>query len=282
VLPVNKQEDKYVKISGKKVRYWSGGDKGKNVILIHGIGGSVEIEWLYTFGPLSEHNRVYGLDLPGFGLSDRPQISYFLEGMARSVKDFMDVLKIDRAVIVGVSMGGGVALQFAIQFQDRLDKLVIVDSAGLGRKVSPVFKILSIPGIGSLLMKPGLSNSERGWKSSVYDPSCVKKDLVENDYKLAVIPGFRRSFLKTLRNGCGIRGVRPRVYKTILDGLGSIKSQTLIIWGKQDPLIPVEHAYIADEKIPGSQLHIFDKCGHVPPVEYPEEFVNIVSEFISR
>jgi 4,5:9,10-diseco-3-hydroxy-5,9,17-trioxoandrosta-1(10),2-diene-4-oate hydrolase len=194
----------------------------------------------------------------------------------------MDVLKIDRAVIVGVSMGGGVALQFAIQFQDRLDKLVIVDSAGLGRKVSPVFKILSIPGIGSLLMKPGLSNSERGWKSSVYDPSCVKKDLVENDYKLAVIPGFRRSFLKTLRNGCGIRGVRPRVYKTILDGLGSIKSQTLIIWGKQDPLIPVEHAYIADEKIPGSQLHIFDKCGHVPPVEYPEEFVNIVSEFISR
>ncbi len=279
---MDKQEDKYADINGNKIRYWSGGEKGGNVILIHGLGGSVEKEWRYTFGPLSEHCKVYGLDMLGSGLSDKPNIPCSLETGARDVKDFMDEVRIDRATLVGLSMGGGVSLQFATQFQDRLEKLVIVDSACLGRKVHPGLKVLSAPLIGNILMKPGLSHSERIWRSVVYDPAAVKDDLIEADHKLAVMPGFTSAFLRALRSGCGVRGIRPRVYKAILGGLGSIKKQTLIIWGKQDPLIPVEYAYTANEKIPGSQLHIFDKCGHVPPVEYPDKFVNIVSEFISR
>jgi pimeloyl-ACP methyl ester carboxylesterase len=279
---VDKQKDRYADINGNKIRYWSNGTKGKNIILIHGIGGSVEKDWMYTFGPLSEQNKVIGFDLLGFGLSDKPDMIYSLDTGAQLVKDFMDVVNIDKAALVGLSMGGGVALKFAIRFPERLEKLVIVDSALLGRKIHPIFKIMSIPVIGRMLMKSDLSHSEKTWNTALYDPAAVTKELVETDYKLAVMPGYKRAFLRSLRSGCGIRGMRPRVYKAVLDGLGSIKKQTLIIWGKQDTLLPVEHAYTANEKIQGSQLHIFDKCGHVPPLEHPEEFVNIVSEFISR
>jgi pimeloyl-ACP methyl ester carboxylesterase len=278
---MEKHEDRYASVKGSRIRYWSEGESGPNVVLIHGLGGSVEEEWRYVFGSLSERYRVYGPDVPGFGLSDKPNIRYSLDFGAQFVKDFMDEVEIERAVVVGISMGGAIALQFAVRFQDRLNKLVAVDSAGLGRNVSAILKILSVPVLGNIMLKISYSNSEKLWKSSVYDYSTVKTELVEADFKLASIPGYKRAFLRALRSGCGAFGTRRRVYRPLLDGLGSIRKPALIIWGKQDPLIPVEYAYRANEKIPGSQLRVIDRCGHVPPVERPDDFVKILTDFIS-
>lgn len=283
-MSVAKQQDRYVNISTYKIRYWSRGKKVKIIVLIHGIGGSVELDWMYNFKPLSAHNQVYGLDLLGFGLSDKPdkpKYSFSLDGWAQLVKDFMDVLDINTASLVGLSLGGGVALQFAIQFPDKVDKLIIVDSAGLGRETHPMFKVLSIPLIGNLLFKPSLKNSEKAWKSVVYYPSAVTDEIVKTDYRLSTMPGFKKIFLHTIQKGCTIRGLRPSIYKSILSGLSAIKNPTLIIWGRQDPVFPLQHAYIAEEKIPEAQLHIFDNCGHIPPIEYPEGFNKIVNDFIS-
>jgi len=281
-MPPDKQKDKYVTIGEIKTRYWSQGNKGKKVILIHGIGGSVETDWIYNFEALAERNQVYGLDVVGFGLTDKPKHSYTLEGAAQFIEGFMEALKIDSASLIGVSLGGGIALQCAIQLHDKVDKLVLVDSVGFGREIHPMFKILSIPILGNLLLHPSLKSSEKTWKSIVYDASIVTDEVIERDYELSKLPGFKRAFLKTVRSGCGVRGLRPSIYNTLLNGLSSIEEPTLIVWGKQDPIFPVEHAYIARENIPRSQIHIFDNCGHYPQYEHPEEFNKIVNDFISR
>lgn len=281
-MPPNKAEDKYVTVGKIKTRYWSHGNKGNKVLLIHGIGGSVETDWTYNFKALAARNQIYGLDLVGFGLTDKPKFSYSLEGAAKFIEGFMEALEMDRASLVGVSLGGGIAMQCAIQLPDRVDKLVLVDCVGLGREIHSVFKVLSIPLLGELLLQPSLKSSERTWKTIVYDTSIVTDETITRDYELSKLPGFKKAFLKTVRSGCGVRGLHSRIYNTLLHGLSSRKGPTLIVWGKQDPILPVAHAYVARDKIPFSQLHIFDNCGHYPQYEHPKEFNEIVNDFLSE
>ena len=280
-MPPNKGEDKYVTVGKIKARYWSHGKKGNKVLLLHGIGGSVEIDWFHNFKALAARNQVYGPDMVGFGLTEKPKFPYSLEGEARFIEGFMDALEIDRASLVGVSLGGGIAMQCAVQYPDRVDKLVIVGSVGFGREIHPLFKVLSIPLLGELLLRPSLESSEKSWKTIVYDTSVVTKETIARDYELSKLPGFKKAFLKTVRSGCGVRGIHSRIYNTLLHGLSSRKEETLIVWEKQDTVLPVAHAYVARDIIPCSQLHVFDNCGHYPQYEHPEEFNKIVNDFLS-
>jgi len=274
-------DDRYVKVGDAKVRYWAMGG-GPPLLLIHGLGASVE-HWQRNMEPLSQHCRVYAMDLLGFGRSDKLRIEISLPYAARFIADFMDAQGIERASLVGNSMGGLIALRFAIEFPERLDKLVLVDNAGFGRELNLMLRLMSLPLVGELVCwclssKWGMDMMLR---MLLYDPRSVTDEWVRKMAELARLPGARDSFLSVLRYGVDLRGLRREILGPLLAQVPRIKAPTLIVWGAQDRFIPVAHAHIGQGMIAGSRLHIFDRCGHVPQIERAEEFNRLVVDFLA-
>jgi len=272
-------QDQYTKAGQINARFWSLGDEGTTVILLHGIGASVEI-WKRNIDALAQNHRVYAIDLVGFGLSDKPSVPTTFSYGAQFVRDFMEKQHIGRASLIGNSLGGGVSLQFAIQFADRLEKLLLVASGGLGKQVNLLLRLASLPLIGELLTRPTRKGTSRLLKQCTYDPALAADDLVELFYHFATLPGAQKSFLSTLRSSFNFWGMRPHLVRSTLDNLATISAPTLIVWGEQDRILPVAHAHVAEKKIPNARLHIFDACGHLPQLERPDEFNAVVLEFL--
>ncbi|MBM3238514.1 alpha/beta fold hydrolase [Candidatus Poribacteria bacterium] len=278
-------ESQYIQIGDVNVHYLTAptsviGEEGKSspVILIHGLGAFAET-WIYNILPLSKKFCVYAPDVVGFGHSDKPDVIYSLAYFVNFLEDFMDALSIERASIVGNSMGGLIALSFALEHPERVDKLVLVDNAGFGKKVSWGLRLLTLPLIGKLLTaKTSKSGIKRGLSGSFYNSKFVTDEWVEKAYAISRLPGSKRTFLATLRSGVGILGLKREAI--LLDKLPQLQVPTLIVWGKEDKVISVSQAYAAFKKIPKAQLHIFEKCGHAPQVEKAEEFNRVVSEFL--
>lgn len=273
-------DDQFTEIGSTNTRFWMAGDDGPPVLLIHGIGGSVE-EWRFNIGALAEHNRVYAFDMVGFGRSDKPAGKYSFGYLAQFVNDFMDAQAIERASLVGHSLGGGVVLQFALQFPDKVEKLVLVSSAGLGKEVHLAFRLSSLPLIGNWLTRPSRKGTAQLLTDCYLDQDLITDEFIEFKYQLAALPGAQQTFLSTVRTLGNFWGMRDAVVASIVENLTSITAPTLIIWGQQDRILPVAHANIAANKIPHARLHIFDPCGHCPPEELPEEFNALVLEFLA-
>jgi 4,5:9,10-diseco-3-hydroxy-5,9,17-trioxoandrosta-1(10),2-diene-4-oate hydrolase len=256
------------------------GDEGTVVILIHGLGGSVE-NWMYNINTLAQHHRVYAIDLAGFGRSDKTSVlSSFSKG-AQFVNNFMEIQHINRASLVGHSMGGGVTLQFAIQFPDKIEKMVLVDSAGLGREIHLLVRLISLPFIGELLTRPSRRGTVQLLKTYIYDPALITDELIELVYQLAILPDAQKSFLLCLRSGINSLGLRTDTIRSIIDNLTNIVTPTLVIWGKQDKILPLSHGYLAEERIPNAELHILDPCGHIPQMERPEDINKLILGFLT-
>lgn len=273
-------QDEYVKVGSVKTRYWRAGNKGSPVILLHGGGGSVEF-WLYNIPVLAKHHRVYAFDMVGSGLSDKPSATYCLTYQAQFIKDFMEALGIDRATLIGNSMGGGAALQFALLFPERLHKLVLVDSFGLGREISFGLRLASIPFVVRSL-RPNRRIFEPMIRHDFHDPTCISQEWLEIRYPIFALPGRQKALEQLARTNLSLLGVRRSVYRPLVEQLSKIAAPTLIVWGKQDRILPVAHAYVAAKYLPNSQLHIFDPCGHHPHLERPDEFNHLVLEFLAR
>jgi 4,5:9,10-diseco-3-hydroxy-5,9,17-trioxoandrosta-1(10),2-diene-4-oate hydrolase len=279
-MPAQTPQVQYTKVGQIKTRFWALGDKGSTVLLIHGIGGSLE-DWILNADAIAKHHRVYALDLVGSGHSDKPSVPYTFSYMAQFVKDFMEAENIDRACLIGHSLGGGVSLQFSIQFPDKVGKLVLVNSAGLGKKVTILLRLLTLPIVGKMLARPSRKGTANFLKECVYDSTLITDELVELGYSLAALPGAQNSLLSMVRTLGNIGGMRKDVLHSIVDNLTTITAPSLIFWGKQDRILPVAYAHVAEEKIPDAQLHIFDPCGHFPQLERPEEFNSIVLKFLA-
>lgn len=279
-MPAQTLQDYYVKVRQINTRFWSLGEGGTTVVLIHGLGGSAE-NWMHNIAALAEHHRVYAPDLVGFGRSDKPRASYSLSYLARFVNDFMVTQSIERASLVGLSLGGGVALQFALQFPSKLEKLVLASSAGLGRELTIILRLPTLPLVGEILTRPSRKGVAQFLRACAYDPGMVTDELVEMSYQITSLPGGQRTYLATLRALANIRGERPAVFLPIVNSLSAITAPTLIVWGQQDSILPVAHARIAERGLPNARLHILDPCGHLPPLERPAKFNALVLKFLA-
>jgi pimeloyl-ACP methyl ester carboxylesterase len=280
MMPMQVPADRYIKVGNINTRYWESGDKGTPVILVHGLGGSLE-NWVRNIESLGQRYRVYAPDLKGFGRTDKTPVLRDLDELMQFFNDFMAVQHIGKASLVGNSMGGGLVLAFAIQFPQKVDKLVLVDNALMGRDVIIDFKVVSVPILGELLSRTSRKSTASLWRKVVFDPSLVTEELVELTYQLAIIPGASKALLATARAGIGIRGQRAKLTRPLLEGAAKIGVPTLIIWGQQDRIIPVAHAHIAAKTIPRARLEIFDRCGHMPQLEHPDKFNALVLEFLA-
>jgi len=217
----------------------------------------------------------------GSGYSDKPSISYSLADLAKFVKAFMVTLKLERATLVGNSLGGGVALWFALLFPQQIEKLVLANSLGLGKQIMFVFRLASLPW-SSLLFRPSRVSTAFILKQIVHDSAVITDDWVEVLYQIGNLPGAPEALQRQLRENIDFWGVRSDVYRPLVSQLATIHTPTLIIWGEQDPVLPVAHAQFAVKRLPNADLHIFDQCGHWSQVERSHEFNAAILKFLQN
>ena len=251
------------------------------MVLLHGIAGT-SATWDAVIPRLAEHYDVLAPDLLGHGESAKPRGDYSLGAYANALRDLLEALGKNRATLVGHSLGGGIAMQFAYQFLGRCERLVLVDSGGLGREVHPLLRAAALP--GAELVLPWLSTTtSRGVGALVRGMNRLGiragPDLDETWRSFVSLrePAARRVFIQTVRGVMDLSGQRvianERLY--LAEGL-----PTLIVWGENDPLIPVRHARASHERIAGSRLEIFPEAGHFPHRDDPERFAKVLADFI--
>jgi pimeloyl-ACP methyl ester carboxylesterase len=279
MITLSVSEDLYVRVEGINTRYWQMGNSGSSVILLHGGNGSIEF-WLYNIAVLAQQHRVYAFDMVGAGKSDYPDADYSLTYQAEFLKSFMVAMAIDSATLIGNSMGGAVSLQFTKLYPDRVDKLVLVDSMGLGKEINFGIRLITLPAIINLL-RPSRWMIPAMLRSNFYNGRELPPEWIELRYLVFAIPGRNQVILQLGQSNFTLRGVRQDVYQPIVDSLPQITQPTLIIWGDRDRIIPVKHADIAAAGLPNSQLQIFPECGHHPYLEYPDLFNRSVLEFLA-
>lgn len=272
-------KDQFIAANSINTRYWSVGDQGSPVILIHGLGASAEI-WMHNVEAFAEHHRVYVPDLAGFGRSEKPASSFTPLDYASFVDDFMRALNIEQASLVGQSLGGGIALQYVLQFPQKINKLVLVDCAGFGKEIIWTLRLMSLSGIGELLSYPTRMEVSIFFKLAVHSQALITEDFIDIYYKFFRQPGSPEFLLKVVRMLVDIHGAKEKILSSVMESLHKIKHPTLILWGEDDRVFPLKHAYYGKEKISNSKLHIIKQCGHIPNFERPEEFNNIVLDFL--
>jgi pimeloyl-ACP methyl ester carboxylesterase len=270
----------FVTVGRVRARYFSAGE-GDPLVLLHG-GGESASSWRWVFPRLAGRYRVIAPDFPGSGESDLLNGSYSAGSFGSFAEGFLDALGIPRAVIVGHSLGGLAALQLALSAGDRVAGLVLVASAGLGTDVNPLLRWLSLPGVGDWTAILGLTPwgqlqrlGLRAW-GCFAQPHMAPAGWYFDHCKVALRPGLLWDQLVLSRALIDEQGQR----EIVLDRLSEVRSPTLIIWGDRDQIIPVEHARAATNRLHHGRLAIIPECGHMPQVECPNKFLDLIEPFL--
>ncbi len=271
-----------VRIHGHDVTYRMSGE-GPTVVLIHGIAGS-STTWRAVMPALAERYTVIAPDLLGHGQSAKPRGDYSLGAYASGIRDLLAVLGQEQGTVVGHSLGGGVAMQFAYQFPERIERLVLVASGGLGKEVSPLLKAVTLPGaeyvvplllhrhIRELVEWPGSQARKVGWR-----PNDTLAEIWRSYTTLTDRHG-QQAFIHTVRSVIDVAGQRVSAH----DRLYLAEAvPTLIVWGDRDRIIPVAHAHTTAESIPGARLEILEGAGHFLPWRNADRFLPIIEDFLS-
>jgi pimeloyl-ACP methyl ester carboxylesterase len=270
-----------IELHGHRVCFRYGGE-GPLIVLIHGITGH-SAQWEYAIDELADRFTVLAPDLLGHGESAKPRGDYSLGAYASGVRDILLALGHERATVVGHSLGGGVAMQFAYQFPERCERLALVSSGGLGREVNPILRAATLPGseiVLPLLTHPRvLALGETVGRVLGALRLEAGPDLAEvaRGYASLGDADARQAFIETMRAVLDVGGqrvsARDRLY--LAEAM-----PTLIAWGAHDPIIPSAHGYEAHEAMPGSRLEIFEDAGHFPQLQDPSRFARVLREFI--
>jgi pimeloyl-ACP methyl ester carboxylesterase len=272
-----------LELHGHRVSYRIGGE-GPMIVLIHGIT-SDSANWRDVLPQLAERHTVLAPDLLGHGDSAKPRGDYSLGAHASGVRDLLIALGIDKATVVGHSLGGGVAMQFAYQFPERLERLVLVSSGGLGREVHLILRLTALPAaeyvLPVLVAKPFRDAGEALAAGLARLGLRAGSDLEEIARGFASLRDVdaRQAFVHTARSIIDVSGQRvsatDRLYL-------SAEVPSLLVWGERDPIIPAAHGRAAQEQMPGSRLEVFEHSGHFPHLDDPRRFANTLSDFVAE
>jgi len=261
------QTAKEITVFGQKIHYVEIG-AGPTVILLHGLGGSSQA-WQLNIGPLAEKFHVFAPDQIGFGKSDKPFVNYRIRTYVDFLDQFCKQLKIDRASLVGNSMGGWIAAAFTIAFPDRVDRLVLEDAAGYAPPKDFDFRSL-------YSLNPTTREGMKILSGKVFHNKAFSSDAAVDQslaFRMAAGDGYTiNSIVESI-----IRG------EDFLDEtVKTIKRPTLIIWGREDGLTPLADGERFNKDIVGSKLGVIDQCGHVPNFEKASEFNAAVIKFLTE
>jgi pimeloyl-ACP methyl ester carboxylesterase len=279
VSPIRPQE---VVLHGHTLSYVDSGS-GEAILFVHGLLGSHR-NWRYLVDRLDNTNRVTVPDLFGHGASEKHEGDYSPSAQAATLRDLINHLGIDRVTIVGHSLGGGISLAFCYLFPERVERLVLVGTGGLGREVSPVLRAASLPVadwvlpvIASPWVRGGAEIVGRGlslfgWRAS-HDIRAAWEGFTELSDADA-----RRAFLATTRAVMNSRGQTIAAHEYLLE-LAALP--VLVVWGTNDMVIPVDHAKRLSELAPACRVEIFEGAGHFPHLDQPDRFADVLRDFMA-
>ncbi len=255
--------------------------EGPAVVLVHGIAGRAST-WDGVMPALSVRHRVVAPDLLGHGRSEAAAGDFSLGAYASEVRDLMVMLGVGRATLVGHSLGGGVVLQFAYQFPDLCERIVLVSSGGLGRELHPVLRAGALPGASIVLpwlCAAGEQTVGRAVQVLGRLGVTASSDLQETWRSFVSLgdAGARQAFLQTVRGLIDVGGQRVTATAQLYLTAGL---PVLIVWGARDRLIPVSHGLSAHELIAGSRMEVFPEAGHYPFLDDPERFAHVLLDFM--
>jgi len=237
----------------------------KVLLLLHGIGASAE-RWLPVIPGLSRYFKVIIPDIIGFGYSDKPTVEYTLDFFIAFLQDFLQNLDIKNLHIVGSSFGGWMAMEFAIRYTSRVDKLVLAAPAGLMQVSTHVLDEYIMAAL-----YPTRENALKAFTDMAFDPNIVTEDTVTDFVNRMRLPNAKYAFMSTLL------GIRDS--PTIIQRLPKILMPTLFVWGKEDNMIPMQ--CLKDfRQVPKAELVVINECGHTPFVERPAEFNDLILKFL--
>lgn len=271
----------YVTVHGHRRAFVKVGS-GPALLLLHGLACD-HTTWHPVINRLAEDFTVIAPDFLGHGESDKPRADYSIGGYANGMRDLLTILGIDKVTVVGHSFGGGVAMQFAYQFPERTERLVLVSAGGLGPEVTPAIRAILLPGFhqfASVLNLPVMRSLTRSLLTGLADSGVPS--LRDMDEVAAIVaswrdPKTRRALRHLVRNCIDMRGqvitMRDRAYLTAAMPMA-------IVWGADDQVLPVEHAEVVSGLAPDAHLEIFEDSGHFPHKDDPERFIGFLTSFI--
>ena len=283
-------ESDYVRVGRLKIHQTTGGS-GPPIVFVHGLGSSGYIEWRFVLRHFARSHRVIAPDLPGFGRTDKPRSArYGIPYFARTLDRYLDAVGVERAVVVGTSMGGRVALEVALQYPERVERLVLVNALGLGRpQVQFFYPLMMLPRVGEAAMgfarqavhrvPPGVIRRWAGRYAGSTDVDRTMDDTYLADLReMMAAEGYAEAYLATVRSMATPGALFGR--HDLTARLREIAVPVLIVWGAEDPLFPLAHAHRAHAALPGSRLAVIEGAGHTPQADRPDEFNRVLERFL--
>jgi pimeloyl-ACP methyl ester carboxylesterase len=270
----------FVEVNGQRIHYLEYGD-GPPVLLLHG-GGAGSAIWFRQIEVLSKSYRIIAPDHPVFGLSG--QVAYkapLVTSLIRYMTGFMDALELKITDVVGLSMGAQAALAMAIDRPERVGKLVVIDSAGLGKDFPVIFKLATVPFFGRLVVRPNRWGQDNYFKTMEVVNSKFDDAGAYRSYAYDVtLPAAHARVMKASLGVITSFGGQKAIFSD--EELQSIRSPLLAIWGKHDKVFPVEHGYRLAEHVPDSKLHVIENAAHVPILDNPDQVNDLLVGFLRR
>jgi pimeloyl-ACP methyl ester carboxylesterase len=268
----------FVDVNGQQIHYLDYGE-GPPVLLLHG-GGSGSAIWFRQIEMLSKTRRVIAPDHPVFGLSS--QIAYELpltDSMVTYLTGFMDALSLSKVDIVALSMGAQAVLALATEKPERIGKMIVIDSAGLGRAFPPVFRLVNVPLLGRFIVRPNRWGQDNYFKTMevVNSEFADAPAYRQYAYSVTLSVGHARAMRASLQVITSLGGQR-QIFGDA--ELCSIAVPTLVIWGARDQVFPVKHGYRLAELVPGARLHVIENAAHVPLLDNPDQVNGLISGFL--
>ena len=269
-MPGEPKDATYMEVDGTRVRYVDVGE-GPTVVLLHGFASSIE-NWITVMPKLVKDHRVIAIDLRGFGWTDRPVADYSPAAQAKLLKAVLDERKVGKVSLVAHSWGSSVALAFALEYPQQVERIALYDAWVYDSQLPSMFHMARAKGIGEVLF--GLFYSERyedRLTLGFYDPDVVSEGLSEEVAKAFDRPGTRFAALESVR-GMRFDEMAPRYH--------TITAPTLLLWGREDVVTPVSNGEKLVRELPNAQLKIYPLCGHFPMIEAVSESTRDLDVFL--
>jgi len=260
-------DEKFILVDGNKIRYLDSSSDRQPLVLIHGLGASAE-RWEFVVPILRKHFRVVVPDLIGFGLSDKPLVDYTPEFFADFLGQFFEGIKINDPFLIGSSLGGHIAAEYCSRKSSAIGKLILVSPAGVMKTSTPALDAYIMAAL-----YPSAEGAKNAFEEMAGSPREIDQHIIDGFVRRMKMPNAKMAFMSTL---LGLKNA-----EVITQKLQSIETPTLIVWGKKDPVIPIEYAEHFVSSIRGCRFFRMDFCGHTPYVEDPNKFCHVVLDFLS-
>jgi len=260
-------EEKFLQIDGNKIRYLESGDSKKTLVLIHGLGASAE-RWDQVIPLFADEFRVVVPDLVGFGYSDKPLVDYTTEFFSKFLEKFFVESDIKRPNLIGSSLGGQIVAEYATSHSQDIEKLILVSPSGTMEKSTPALDAYIMAAL-----YPNEQSAKNAFELMEGAGHNVHEKIVNGFVERMRLPNAKLAFMSTL---LGIKNS-----ELIISKLQTISVPTLIIWGENDPVIPIHYADSFVSTIQDCRFFRMDSCGHTPYVQYPYAFATKVLEFLN-